>query len=180
MKAGYELRTGSPAPPSNQSPIASAVDSSGSMATSWEGTAILRPCQRISMSMSAEQASSGAIRRTSTVSPLPSGETTLLMPGTVGIVRLHSGFVYSRKPVCSSNPIIFIGNVRLKNIVTSIEARLHSSRSNAIPKALPVGKSVFSAFPPRVAMSEVRHLFLSVAAHPCGNKKPSTHRRSAA
>src|SRR5271170_6957461 len=44
--------------------MASAVDSSGSMAASWErGTAILRPCQRISTSMSAGQTSSGAIPR---------------------------------------------------------------------------------------------------------------------
>ena len=38
---------------------------------------MVRPCQRISTSMSAEQASSGAIRSSSTVSPFVSGETTL-------------------------------------------------------------------------------------------------------
>jgi hypothetical protein len=38
---------------------------------------MVRPCQRMSTSMSAEQASSGAIPWTSTVSPFRSGETTL-------------------------------------------------------------------------------------------------------
>ena len=58
--------------------MASTVDSSASVATSWEsGTATLRPCQRINTSMSWAQESSGARLRTSTVSPLWSGETTL-------------------------------------------------------------------------------------------------------
>jgi len=39
--------------------------------------AMVRPLQRISTSMSAEKASSGAIRWTSTVSPFLRGETTL-------------------------------------------------------------------------------------------------------
>ena len=44
---------------SGQSPMASAVDSSVSTATSWDkGTAMVLPLQRISTSMSAEQASS--------------------------------------------------------------------------------------------------------------------------
>jgi hypothetical protein len=38
---------------------------------------MVRHCQRISTSMSAEQAPSGALRRIWTVSPLLSGETTL-------------------------------------------------------------------------------------------------------
>jgi hypothetical protein len=51
------------------------------MATSCDkGTAMVLSCQRISTSMSAEQASSGAIPWTSTVSPFPSGETTLGFP----------------------------------------------------------------------------------------------------
>lgn len=82
MKAGYELRTGSPAPPSNaQSPIASAVDSSGLRAASWErGTAILRPCQRISMSMSAEQAPYAALRQC-----LPCGAARPLWEDALGL-----------------------------------------------------------------------------------------------
>ncbi len=38
---------------------------------------MVRPCQRISTSMSLGQASSGAMRWTSTVSPFLSGDTTL-------------------------------------------------------------------------------------------------------
>ncbi len=38
---------------------------------------MVRPCQRISTSMSPEQASSGAMRWTSTVCPFLSGEATL-------------------------------------------------------------------------------------------------------
>jgi len=52
--------------------MASAVDSSESMATSFdEGTAMVLPSQPISASRSEEQASSGAMRWTSTVSPSP-------------------------------------------------------------------------------------------------------------
>src|ERR1700730_4046783 len=52
--------------------MASAVDSSGLTAASCDnGTAIVRPCHRISTSISVVQASSGVIRWTSTLSPLP-------------------------------------------------------------------------------------------------------------
>ena len=58
--------------------MASMVGSSASVATSWDrGAARLRLCQRISTSMSPAQASSGAMRRTSTVSPFLSGDTTM-------------------------------------------------------------------------------------------------------
>ena len=56
--------------------MASAVESSGPTTASCDkGTAIVRPCQRISTSMSAAQASSGAHRyQRLTVSALKSGE----------------------------------------------------------------------------------------------------------
>ena len=57
---------------------ASAIESSGSIAASCEkGTAMVRSFQRIKTSLSAEQAASGAMRWTSTVSPFLRGENYL-------------------------------------------------------------------------------------------------------
>jgi hypothetical protein len=73
--------------------MASMVDSSASRGTNCDkGTATLRPCQRISASMSAEHAFSGAMRDTSPTSPFLSGDTTLEVThfARKGNLSLHS------------------------------------------------------------------------------------------